>query len=296
MSKLIKSHGWNRNLLLSNGRIECVITLDVGPRIIRFAHVDGLNIFKEYPEQLGHQEEPAWMIRGGHRLWIAPEADYCYLPDNSTVQYQSLSENHVLVQSSSESTAGWEKEMEIKMESDTDQVTVTHRMTATKDLDFPVALWALSVMAPGGVAIIPQPALGNHANKSDLLPNQTMVLWPYTDLQDKRLSLGRPNILVQQKSDSSPTKFGLLHQLNWVGYQLQDTLFAKTVPVVTGATYPDRGVNFELFTNKDMLEIESLAPLVLMKKGQTVQHQETWALKKVSSPNWQTTSLLDHLP
>lgn len=294
MPNIIKSHGWNQNLHLSNGSIELVVTLEVGPRILRLSHLNGPNLFKEYSEQLGHKDEPCWMIRGGHRLWVAPEADYCYAPDNVSVSYRTISDNHVLVSSSSESSFGWNKEMEIKLESDSDQVSVTYRMTALKNLDYPVALWALSVMAPGGTAIIPQAPFGDHTNKADLLPNQKLILWPYTDLQDKRYTWGRPNILVQQCDDSGPTKFGLLHQLGWVGYHLGDTLFAKTINYNPNSDYPDMGVNFELFSNKEMLELESLAPLHHLKKGQTVEHNETWIVKKVGSVDWTKTPLLDY--
>ena len=40
--------GWKNCIRLSNGRIELVATTDVGPRIIRFAEVNGKNLFKEF--------------------------------------------------------------------------------------------------------------------------------------------------------------------------------------------------------------------------------------------------------
>jgi len=65
--------GWKNNLRVSNGDAELIATLDVGPRIISYRLMDGKNVFKEYPDQLGHSGESDWMIRGGHRLWAGPE-------------------------------------------------------------------------------------------------------------------------------------------------------------------------------------------------------------------------------
>jgi hypothetical protein len=38
------------------------------------------------------------------------------------------------------------------------------------------------------------------------------------------------------------------------------------------------GCNTELFTNADMLEVESLGPLVILPPGRRVEHVEDWFL------------------
>jgi len=297
MPEIIVSHGWNNNLHLNNGSIELVISLDVGPRVIRLAHVGGPNVFKEYPDQLGKSGEAEWKIRGGHRFWISPESPengYTYAPDNKPVPYEKIGPNHYKISSGANLESGWNKELEVRLDADNDRVTLTHRIVATRDLDFAIAPWALSVMAPGGLAVIPQPEKGTHP--ADLLPNRRLVLWPYTDVLDARYNWSWPNILVQQRSDAGPTKFGLLHRTGWVGYQLGDTLFAKTIPFSENsieAGYPDMGVNFELFSNEEMLELESVAPLSFLKRNQTSEHTETWILKKSGDIDWKSTSLLD---
>ena len=65
----VEYKGWRNNLRITNGQIELIVTLDVGPRIIRCGFVGGPNIFKEYEDQLGKSGEKEWKIRGGHRLW-----------------------------------------------------------------------------------------------------------------------------------------------------------------------------------------------------------------------------------
>lgn len=66
--------GWPNCYRMTNGQVELIVTTDVGPRVIRYGFAGGQNIFKEFQEQLGKSGETAWQARGGHRLWIAPEA------------------------------------------------------------------------------------------------------------------------------------------------------------------------------------------------------------------------------
>src|SRR6516164_1596852 len=79
--------GWPNCYRMSNGEVELIITTDVGPRVIRFGFAGGQNLFKEYKEQLGKSGEPDWQPRGGHRLWVGPEAvPMSYAPDNVAVK------------------------------------------------------------------------------------------------------------------------------------------------------------------------------------------------------------------
>src|SRR5260370_41943898 len=65
--------GWRNCFRVTNGEIELIVTGDVGPRIIRFGFVGGQNLFKEFPDQLGKSMEKKFQLRGGDRVWKAPE-------------------------------------------------------------------------------------------------------------------------------------------------------------------------------------------------------------------------------
>ena len=56
------------------------------------------------------------------------------------------------------------------------------------------------------------------------------------------------------------------------------TLFVKRFEYQPGKDYPDRGCNFETFTNEEILEAESLGPLARLEPGQAVEHVERWEL------------------
>ena len=54
--------------------------------------------------------------------------------------------------------------------------------------------------------------------------------------------------------------------------------FLKRFPYRTHLPYPDFGCNAEFFTNKRMLEVESLGPLVTLDSEESITHQEDWFL------------------
>ena len=91
-TEIVPYAGWARNLRIANADVEMIVTLDVGPRVIRYAAPGGRNLFGETADQLGKAGEPHWMPRGGHRLWTAPEdKTRTYAPDNRAVEHRVLS-------------------------------------------------------------------------------------------------------------------------------------------------------------------------------------------------------------
>jgi hypothetical protein len=78
--------GWPTCHRVSNGEIDLIVTGDVGPRVIRFGFVGGQNLFKEFPDQLGRSGEERSQLRGGDRVWKAPEDPVAtWAPDNEPV-------------------------------------------------------------------------------------------------------------------------------------------------------------------------------------------------------------------
>ncbi|MCS6851833.1 MAG: DUF4380 domain-containing protein [Gemmataceae bacterium] len=285
----IEYQGWKNNLRLSNGTVEIVATLEVGPRIISYRPRDGRNVFKEYPDQLGKKGETSWQIRGGHRLWISPEDPVrTYVPDNGPVHHERLGAV-VRLRPAADMAHGLQKEIDLELAPTGTQVKVTHRVKNIGKEPTELAIWALSVMAPGGVEVIPLPPKrphpgGPHQAKSaaDFAPHQSLALWPYFDFQDSRWHFGRQFLTLRQDPNAkSPTKLGLSHRQGWVGYVNGGVLFVKRFGYQEGKTYPDHGSNYETFTNADMLELETLSPLVRLAPNTAVEHVETWELHLV---------------
>ena len=229
VAEVIPFRGWPNALRLANGAVELVATLDVGPRILSYARTGGVNPFNIYEDQAGGTGEPQWRNRGGHRLWLAPEApEFSYYPDNRPVAWERIGENGVRLTPPPETATGFQKQIDLVMAPDGAKVTVTHRITRTAATPCRAAPWALSVMAAGGCAILPQPPLGEHPR--DLLPNRSLVIWPYTDLSDPRYRFGRRFITLRQDPAGRPTKIGLPSAVGWAAYLLGRTAFIKRIP------------------------------------------------------------------
>ena len=278
--------GWKDNLRLTNGDAELIVTLDVGPRIISYKLAGGVNVFKEYDDQLGKSGESEWMIRGGHRLWAGPEdTTRTYCPDNGPVAASELGPLHIRLTPAPEAQYGLQKENDLQLARSGSAVTVTHRIKNVGKAPTDLAAWGLSVMAPGGVEIIPLPPKKPHPGSpknakspAEFLSNQLYVAWPYTDFKDPRWTFGTSAITLRQDAHKGPTKLGIAHTMGAVGYLNGGTLFVKRFGHDPGKVYPDHGCNFETFTNEDMLECETLGPLVRLEPGQQVEHVEHWEL------------------
>jgi hypothetical protein len=268
--------GWQNCLRISNEHAELIVTLDVGPRVLCYQHLPGgKNVLKINTEEMGKSGEDHFVSRGGHRIWLAPENERTYLPDNGAVTHEILPDG-VRLENPADSSSKIRKELKITLAPDTSAVTLEHRATNEGSAPATLATWGITVMEPGGLEIIPRPPLGEHPR--DLLPNRMQVLWPYTDTADDRWRWGREFITLRQTPHSSPTKLGLMHRMKWVGYLTRHALFIKTFGYEEGATYPDFGCNFETFSNAQMLEIETLSPLRTLAPGESVGHTESWRL------------------
>jgi len=273
----INYRGWPNCYRLSNDLVDLIVTTDVGPRIIRFGFVGEDNEFKEYEDMVGKTGGDEWRLYGGHRLWHAPEEQpRTYYPDNSPVAVEEHSD-FVRVIQPTETTTGIQKEMDIRLLPDEAHVEVTHRLRNDNLWTVELAVWALTVMAQGGRAIIPLPPRGSH--EGSLLPTNIMTLWAYTDLADPRWTWGTRYVMLRQDpAAEKPQKIGLMVPDGWVAYARDGHLFIKKFSYVPGGHYPDFGCSVETFTNADMLEAETLTPLVHLEPGATVEHVEHWLL------------------
>src|SRR6266852_9627734 len=120
----VEYKGWKNCYRVANGQIELVVTGDVGPRIIRFAFIGGQNLFKEFPEQLGKSGEEKFQLRGGDRVWKAPEdAIATWAPDNVPVEIE-VTKNGLIATAPVEPLTGLQKQISVEMAATGSSVTV----------------------------------------------------------------------------------------------------------------------------------------------------------------------------
>jgi hypothetical protein len=282
---IVPYRGWANNLRLANDSCELIVTLDVGPRVIAYGKPGGFNVMKNYDSMMGGVNEAEWQIRGGHRFWLAPEdLTRTYFADNRPVTWAEK-DGAVVVTAPIEEPYGVQKVMTLKLHPTGTKVDVTLTVTNVASEPTTLAPWGPTVMAPGGVEIIPLPAkaphpghVSNAKHMDDYGPNQELILWPYFDFADTRWSFGAKYFMLRQDVNKGPTKIGLAHREGWVAYLNSHTLFVKRFDYRPGATYPDRGTRYQTFSNEDMLEMETVGELTTLALGQSASLTEQWEL------------------
>lgn len=279
----IDYNGWPNCQLITNGNLELIVTTDVGPRVIRCGFKDDVNLFFEPESDKGKSGGSNWRPYGGHRLWHAPEAKpRTYAPDNIPVPFE-WNGTALILRPEVEPSTGMGKEITIELDPSRNTVRLTHRLTNHNVWEIKTAAWCLTVMAPGGRALIPQEPFVPFPD--NLLPVRPVVLWSYTNMADPRFTWGERLIeLRQDRAATKPQKFGTFNTLGWAAYENHGLVFVKRVDVQADREYPDFGCNFEVYTNPAMLELESVGPLTTLKPGESLTHVERWSLAKHELP------------
>ena len=275
--------GWNNAYKLSNGSVELVVTADVGPRILFYGFCNRENQLYEVEADAGKTGGTQFRLYGGHRLWVSPEVERTYYPDNAavTVSIQGNASRFTARREESFPGTNLQKELAIELAMTTSQVQITHRITNHNMLSTTIAPWSPTMMRPGGRAILP---LGPRIamDKDHYLPVGAFGIWSFTDFADPRWVLGTGYIqlrhLPHPRGRFKEQMGGIYNSAGWGAYFSKGDLFVKRAAVIPGARYPDFGCNFEVFTNPDFLELETLGPLVDLHPGEMVEHVEHWWL------------------
>ncbi len=271
--------GWHNCYRVTNGEVELIVTGDVGPRIIRFGFVGGQNVFKEYAEQMGKSGEEKFQLRGGDRVWKAPEDPIAtWAPDNVPVEITPTSTG-LVARAPVEPLTGLQKEIEISIAPNGTEVTVAHRITNKSLFTLEFAPWVLTMMAPGGTEVTGFPPRGRHP--INLEATNPLVMWAYTNLADKRLTFTKKYLILRQDlNNPEAQKLGLFNRDTWAAYLINGEAFVKRATADPSKTYTDFGCSFETFTNNEFLEIETLGPITKVAPGKTVEQVEHWSLHR----------------
>ena len=278
---------FGRCLWITNGGIEAVVTLDVGPRVIRFGFVGGQNLFVTQPDRGTRWSGPAFdayygkgsvsYAFGGHRIWVTPErAPETYYPDNDPVAWAAEGDRFRFTPPPQRGN-GIQLELSLRMDPEKPVVEVENAVTNVSDGEKEFAVWTVSAMNLGGLAFLP------HAtDKTGYLPNRTLSLWPYTDASDARFFNGRQYLSFRQDPQAKGSfKMGTNNRAGRAAYLLNGEVFGKqTAPHDPGRRYPDGGVSFETYLSPCILEMETLGPVETVSPGQRAALTETWSLTR----------------
>lgn len=268
----IAFNGWKNCIKITNGKVELIVTTDVGPRIISLTLNGSKNHMAVFPEQAGKSGEEQFVAYGGHRIWHAPEVKgRTDLPDNTPTEY-TLMENGVCVFSKADKS-GIIKGMEITL-SESGEITVNHVLKNTTLFDIELSIWGLSQLDPSGIMCIPNSTLD-----TGLIGNRAVSLWPYSKMNDKRITWGDKFLCLKPDiKATSAFKIGVTCDEQYAAYFNHNQMFIKRFEYYYGSEYPNYYCNFETYTNDKFIEFETLSPLFTLEAGEISSHTEKWYL------------------
>ena len=115
--------------------------------------------------------------------------------------------------------------------------------------------------------------------QTGFLPNRTMALWSYSDLQDPRFVLTDSYATLQHDPNAAKAfKTGFNVSDGYAVYAAGNQVFRKHFGTYAEGNYPDFGCNFETYTNKHFLECELLGVMREYAPGEKAVIDETWEI------------------
>jgi len=169
---------------------------------------------------------------------------------------------------------GLRKSMGVQECGHKDAVIVDHLIRNEGETEKKIAPWAISQMKSGGTGILPLRA--THGD-SPFLPDRSLVLWPYTDIYDKRIQVHKEFIFVNTlPKNERAVKVGASNLLNWAAYYNAPYLFIKYSAKADSSGALDLGAEAQCYCDHRCLELETLGLYQLVKPGETAAHREIW--------------------
>lgn len=283
MFERVAYRGWDNACRLSNGRVELIVTGDVGPRIISYKLCNAENLFHEVEEDAGKIGGSKFRLYGGHRLWVSPEVERTYFPDNRPVVVSHHGRTTRFTAEVEDSPPGTslQKELEVELSVHNTEVQITHRIRNCDSQPTRLAPWSPTMLRAGGRAILPLPPRVA-MDKDHYLSVGAFGIWSFTDFADPRWIFGTSFVQLRQIPNPGgrfrEQMGGIYNPAGWGAYYWKGHLFVKRAAVTAGATYPDFGCNFQVFTDPEFLELETLDPVTELQPGEAVEHVEHWWL------------------
>jgi hypothetical protein len=267
---------------ISNDIISLWAAKYFGPRVIALSLEGGHNLFAELPEsRLECPGAGYYSLRGGHRLWCAPEyPPHTYLPDDESVQIEDT-DNGIIITQPVEAKTGLQKSISITIPDETAKVVLDHTIRNRANEALELAPWAVTMLKPGGVAILPQTV--GLVEEYGVLPNRSVTLWPYTQVNSPHIMWGDRYLFIQADLKENKLKIGFPNSVGWLGYFLTGTLFVKYARYDQKESYYDQQSSSECYCDAGVMELETFGPRTTLGPGESVTHRELWKIFECDS-------------
>jgi len=262
---------------LDNGKLSLWVTSQVGPRVLGLSLNGGENMFYvDRDAKIPVEGKENYSLRGGHRLWYAPERpETTYIADDLPPATVTIQNGLELIQNVDAAT-GIQKSWQVILDEKEARVTLDHKLTNLGADHFQLAPWAVTMLRAGGRGLIPLQV--DNDDQNGLWPNRHLVFWPYTNMKSPYLNIDNRAVSIEAKLTDGALKIGTANPMGWMAYSLEGILFVKNAVYDKDANYLDRRASSQMYCNKDVIELETLGPVVKLAPGDSVEHQETWQI------------------
>ena len=253
------------------GRYVLSASTSFGPRLVSLRFRHGPELFAQLGDDVAieHPDSGTYRFHGGHRLWAAPEVP--------SISYAS-DDHHCVVTTGPDlltigapaDSAGIIKQLRVAVEDAT--LVVDHFIENGGHHPIEVAPWGITQFRMGGLALIPT---GTTWAQGAVQGDSSLVIWPYTDLADPRLSWQRRAAVIEG-APGPRFKIGSSPNPGRIGYWIEHQLFTKAMDPAGAGRYADRGAVAQVFVEDSFCELESLGPIVPLNPGALASHREVW--------------------
>ena len=262
--------GWHDAYRLRLGEAEMVVVTEVGPRIISLSVGGGANLLFVDDETAGQgQGDADWHVYGGHRLWVAPETDHSYAPDNARCEVEVADGRFTAIAPVVPQT---KLRKRITVTAEDGCFVIENGVLNTGTAVYAGAIWALTCFRPEGVVAFPWGREGSWDLKKIVYWNRWMG--HSSDVTSQQWQPGPDLFTVVPTGEEG--KVGANSPEGWIAMCRDDATFVKSHRWVPGAHYFDEGWTIEIYTCDRFIEMETLSPLGVFYPGFEVVHRETW--------------------
>lgn len=260
---------------MTDGKTEVGVALDYGIRIVHLSCAGMENLYYAQPKDLsdGFGTPDTWKLRGGHRMWLAPEGEHDYHPDDEPVSYRTLPDG-VLVEQREDPLLKMVKSLKITF-TETGALRLDHSFCYTADGSVTGSSWGIHTLDGYGTASVSFPGQWGYT------PNRHISLWGTTDLHDSRLRFTADSITASHAPSKDYFKVGIYCRDGKVEFRNKGQKLTLTFDTPPMDTLPDGGCNFELFMGERFMELEVLGMNTTMGRGDTACHTEWLTLTKL---------------
>jgi hypothetical protein len=264
---------WREAYRLCLGEAEMVVVTEIGPRILSLRVGGGPNLlFVDEEMELGTGEgDEAWHIYGGHRIWVAPENENAYAPDNLPCKVE-VSDGSLTVLAPVMPRTQLQKRLTVGARGDC--FAVAQGVVNRGEAIHLGAVWALTCVDPKvGVVVFPWGRGGTWDTKRITYWNRWME--HRSDVTSRQWQPGPDLFRVVPTGEEG--KVGTNSPEGWVALCRPDATFIKSREWVA-ASYPDEDCSLQVYTCSSFIELETLGPVTTFYPGVEVVHEEIWTV------------------